>query len=277
MYVGMGLRKNEHGVFVVRIPVPKRLQETVAFVLNNGKDRQAYLQKTTGTKDKAEAKRIAVGILVEFNKTLAEAEALLAEPPLRTSLAQSEIDRIADYHYASVLAADEDFTTEGAAGDEDLVRSVARQLTQAGIEYDTPTPFDAQTPPPYGLTNRQVTKRNENLAGWLPIMKEALARGAISMVSEAIAELLDRSHLSLDPNSAAYRKLGMAVLRAEVRALEDLARRYRGDPGRRHRSRIWSRPLSHVRQMKGTPCGMRLLDGRKSGSAVPARWRNTNA
>jgi hypothetical protein len=55
MYVGMGLRKNEHGVFVVRTPVPKHLQEPVARVLSNGKDRQAYLQKSTGTKDKTEA------------------------------------------------------------------------------------------------------------------------------------------------------------------------------------------------------------------------------
>jgi hypothetical protein len=72
MYVGMGLRKNEHGVFVVRIPVPKRLQEAVARVLDNGKGRQAYLQKTTGTKHKAEAKRIAVSVLTAFNETLSE-------------------------------------------------------------------------------------------------------------------------------------------------------------------------------------------------------------
>jgi hypothetical protein len=32
----------------------------VARVLDNGKERQAYLQKTTGTKDQKEAKRIAV-------------------------------------------------------------------------------------------------------------------------------------------------------------------------------------------------------------------------
>jgi hypothetical protein len=99
----MGLISNEHGVWIVRRKVPNRLQEPVARVLNNGKDRQTFLQKSTGTKDKKEATRLAPVILVEFGKILDEAEALLAERPLRTSLALSEIDRIAAYHYASVL------------------------------------------------------------------------------------------------------------------------------------------------------------------------------
>jgi hypothetical protein len=240
MYVGMGLRKNEHGVFVVRIPVPKHLQEPIARVLSNGKDRQAYLQKSTGTKDKTEAKRIAVDVLAGFRKTLDEAEALLAERPLRTSLSQAEIDRIAEFYYATVLAADEDFTTEGHQADEDLVRSVARQLADAGIEYDMPAPLDAQRPP-YGLTNRQVTKRDAELAWYLPIMRDALSRGDIGKVSEAMAELLDRFHLNVDRNSIAYRKLGLAVLRADVRALEALERRSRGEP-------IETPPMAHLEQ-----------------------------
>ena len=55
MYVGMGLRKNEHGVWVVRQNVPKHLEAPVARVLDNGKERQAYLHKSTGAKDRAEA------------------------------------------------------------------------------------------------------------------------------------------------------------------------------------------------------------------------------
>jgi integrase len=229
MAVSMGLVKNEHGVWVVRVKVPPRLQEAVARVFDNGKARQTWLQKTTGTKNKAEAKRIAIDILAEFNKTLAEAKTLLAERPLRTALSQAEIDRIAEFHYASTLAADEDFTTDGHQADEDLVHSVADQLTAAGVEYDMPASLDGQRPP-YGLTNRQVTKREAELAWYLPIIRAALARGDISTVSEAMAELLDRSHLNLDPNGAAYRQLGLAVLRADVRAHEALARRYRGEP-----------------------------------------------
>jgi hypothetical protein len=56
-----------------------------------------------------------------------------------------------------------------------------------------------------------------------------LARGDLSFISELMAELLDRFGLNLDPQSAAYRKLGLAVLRAEVRALEALDGRAKGE------------------------------------------------
>jgi hypothetical protein len=150
MYLGMGLTKNEHGVWVVRHKVKKRLQEAVARVLDNGKERQTWLQKSLGTKDPHEAKRRAVAVLADFNKTLDQAEALLVELPLRTSLAKSEIDRIAEFYYASVLAGDEEFTSEGGKADEDLARSVARQLTEAGIEYTMAFPLDDHQPT-YGL------------------------------------------------------------------------------------------------------------------------------
>ena len=45
-----------------------------------------------------------------------EAEGLLAERSRRTTLAQAEIDRIAEFHYA-----EEAFTTVGAADSEALV------------------------------------------------------------------------------------------------------------------------------------------------------------
>ena len=91
--------KNRYGVWIVRHKVPQHLEGPVACVLNNGKERQTYLQKSTGTKDKTEAKRIAVDVLATFNETLSEAAALLTERPLRTSLMQSEIDRIAEFYF----------------------------------------------------------------------------------------------------------------------------------------------------------------------------------
>jgi integrase len=68
------------------------------------------------------------------------------------------------------------------------------------------------------------------LEWWLENAKAALGRGDISIVGETLAELLDRSHINLDPKSPSYRQLGMAVLRADVRAHEALERRYRGEP-----------------------------------------------
>src|SRR5215470_10159246 len=140
MRVTMGLIPNRHGTFIVRRAVAEHLQEPLARLRNNGKDQQTYQQKSTGTKDKKEAARLAPAILIEFDKELDEARVLIAERPLRTSLSQSEVDQIADYHYASVLADDEEFTSEFAQADEDLVRSVARQLDDAGMAYSMRTP-----------------------------------------------------------------------------------------------------------------------------------------
>jgi hypothetical protein len=163
----MGLIKNRHGVYIVRHKVPKHLEGPVARVLDNGKDRQVYLQKTTDTKDKTEAKRIAVDVLAGFRETLDQAEALLAERPLRTTLGQSEINRIAEFYYASLLKGDEEFKAEHAQADEDFTRSIAAHFDEAGIKLDMPAPLDAQRPF-YGLTDRQVTKREAELAGGYP-------------------------------------------------------------------------------------------------------------
>jgi integrase len=230
MAVGMGLIKDRNGTWIVRRKVPPRLREPVARVLNVSKQQQVWLQKSTGTKLKAEATRLAPAIMAEFAETLAKAEGLLAERPLRTTLTDQEIARLADWHYGIVLSTDEAFTTEGAAKEEELVRGIAEQLTEGGIEYTAPIPLDPYGPPAFGLSNRQLIKRAEHLADWLPIMKAALARGDVSMVSESMTELLDRAHLNLDPGCAAYRKLGLAVLRADVRAWEAVERRAKGEP-----------------------------------------------
>jgi hypothetical protein len=160
----MGLTKDRNGTWLVRKMVPKRLREAVARVLNNDKQSQMWLQRSTGTKHKDEATRLAPAIMQEFSTVLQQAEGLLAERPLRTTLTQAEIDQLAEWHYANVLAADEAFTSEGAAEDEALVRSTADQFTEAGIEYDMPYALDAK-PPAYGLSNRQLIKRGGRYCG----------------------------------------------------------------------------------------------------------------
>ncbi len=238
MYVGMGLIQNRHGVWIVRRKIPSRLQEPVARILDSGKDRRTFLQKSLATKDRKEATRLAPEVLVSFQKTLEEAEALLADRPVRTALAQSEIDRIAEFHYVSRLAGDEEFTREGGGSDDEGLRSLANQLDEAGIDYFMPIPLDAQRPT-YGLSNREVAKRDADLAFMMPIMREALSRGDVGKISEFMIELLDRFHINLDRSSPAYRKLGLAVLKAEVRALEALQRRSSGEP-------IDTPPMAHL-------------------------------
>ena len=65
----------------------------------------------------------------------------------------------------------------------------------------------------------------------MAITSPALARGDYTVIREELEELLYTFQLShLDRKSAAYRKLGMAVLAAHVRGLKDIARRNAGEP-----------------------------------------------
>jgi hypothetical protein len=95
MRVGMGLIKNEHGVWQVRKKVPKRLEAARATVLGNGKPRVSWLKETLRTKDKKHATVTAKPIMMKFDRILADAEALLAERPPRTELSETEIKQLA--------------------------------------------------------------------------------------------------------------------------------------------------------------------------------------
>ena len=57
--------------------------------------------------------------------------------------------------------------------------------------------------------------------------KEALARGNINFIRYELNELLQLFRINLDPACADYRKVALAVIRADVRALEDVLARNR--------------------------------------------------
>jgi hypothetical protein len=115
MPISMSVIQNKHGVFVVRKKVPKKLEEAAAVVTAASKPRVAFLQRSLRTKDKREARRLAPPVLMEFERVLAEAEALLMERPLRSELDPREIERIASFFYVSELAADEEGRREGGS------------------------------------------------------------------------------------------------------------------------------------------------------------------
>src|SRR5439155_16820201 len=64
----------------------------------------------------------------------------------------------------------------------------------------------------------------------LPIAKEALSRGNIEFIRYELNELLQLFRVNLDPNRPAYRRLALAIIRAEVLALEAVRARNRGEP-----------------------------------------------
>jgi hypothetical protein len=81
---------------------------------------------------------IAKPVMMKFDRILADAEASLAERPLRTSLTEAEIKQLGDYFYASELNADEEQRQRGSAEEDTLFASVHEQLVAAGVEFATP-------------------------------------------------------------------------------------------------------------------------------------------
>jgi integrase len=222
----MGLIKDRHGTFYAQRRVPERLQEAVARVLNSAKPRQVFLKKSLGTKSLKAANVAATHVLSGFDRTLAAAEDLLKDRPVISSLADAQIKRMAESYYASVLLNDEEERREGT-GSESVFQSIARQLAAAGVEYQTP--FVVGPLPEAGLSDREVVKRAKLLDFKLSA-GAALAKGDITHIREELDELLSAFQLNLDRASVAYRKLGMAVLAAHVRALKDIERRNAGEP-----------------------------------------------
>ena len=150
MRVGMGLIKNEHGVFHVRRKVPKVLEEATARVMGVPKERVSWLKETLGTKDEKQAKVLAKPVMMKYDRVLAQAEALLVEHPVRTELTEAEIKQVADYFYAHELVADEE-QREGGIGSDPGFASIHRQLTEAGINFKTP--FDGRRRDGLGLVD----------------------------------------------------------------------------------------------------------------------------
>jgi hypothetical protein len=189
MPFGMGLNKNRHGTYEARKKVPQHLEEAVARVLDNGKPKQVWLKRTLATKDFAEAKRRVKAVQIEFDRILERALELLAERPLRDTLSDAENKLIADWHYAEMLHIDDEETGEGTGRDE-AMRSIAKQLDEAGIEYDVPIP-PSDHKPNYGLSDSEFRKRVADLEFMMPLMQAALAKGDISKVDEDLDYLLN--------------------------------------------------------------------------------------
>jgi len=223
----MGLIKNEHGVYHVRRKVPKHLEAATATVMDVPKGRQSWLKETLGTKDEKRARVLAKPVMMKFDRIIAQADALLVEHPVRIELTEAEIKQIADYFYAHELGADEAIREEGIGSDPGFA-SVHRQLVEAGIEFETP--FDVAEQNGSGLSDRMMHKIEEDVSIVLPAAKEALARGNVNFIHYELNELLQVFRINLDPACAAYRKVALAVIKAEVRALEDVRARNRGTP-----------------------------------------------
>ena len=109
------------------------------------------------------------------------------------------------------------------------MRAVAAQLDAAGVSYTVPIP-PSEHAPQFGLSDADMKRQLADLQFELPIMRAALASGDVSKISEYLDELLGQFGINLDRKSEGYRRLGLAVLRRHVAALEAIQRRSQGEP-----------------------------------------------
>ncbi|MDH4982790.1 site-specific integrase [Hyphomicrobium sp. D-2] len=221
----MGVVKNRHGTYVVRKKVPKGLEEAVARVLGDERQRVAWLQRSLGTKDLKIANVAAKPILIEFDAVLAKAAALVSPIPQRDDLSDGEVKTMADYFYASLLSEDDEVRRDGA-GSQQLFREVADQVS--GVVVASAFDLD-EAAPPYGMSEREFDKHKSTVDFLLPAARKALARGDLSFVDDELDELMAVFRIGLDPSSKAYRALGTAVLKRYVQHLEALDRRNAGE------------------------------------------------
>lgn len=223
----MGVVKTRHGIYAARKKVPKGHEEAAARVLGDtGRSRVSWLQRSLGTKDLRTANTLAKPVLMEFDAILAKAAALLSPLPKRDSLSEREIAAMADYYFASVLNEDDGVRRDGT-GSELVYRDVAAQLAALGVQATTMLKVDPL--PPFGMTERELTKHRETVDVVLPEARAALARGDITFVEEDLAELMEVFRCALDPKSEAYKALGAAVLRRYVQHLEAISKRNAGE------------------------------------------------
>jgi integrase len=200
----MGLVKNSHGVFLVRKKVPERLQTAIAQLLDSDKQRVVWLQESLRTKDKREAHVLAKPVLAKFDRLVAKAEAGTAAVPARAELSDQEISRMAAYHFAELLSEDEEARSQG---------------------LDLEKGKDA---PQFGMSEREFEDHSDNLNWALSGTEDALARGNIGFIEDQLDDLLALFRVRLDRSSAAYAKLGLAVLREHLRALQAIEQRQGG-------------------------------------------------
>lgn len=229
----MGLIKDRHGTYCAQQKVPERLQVAVAKVLGNGKSKQAYLKKSLGTKDLKTANIRAKPVLAGFDRVLQSATDMAGPSRtsivLRASLNEAEISRMAEYVFAKVLAWDERIRVGGRDELKRIEVDAQREARAEGRELG-PWAYPYETLPPHGISPKQLADIREQLEDDLRAMQEALALGDVSVVQDHVHDALNVFAIRLDLSSSSYSKLGIAVLRAYVRALQAIEKRNAGDP-----------------------------------------------
>jgi integrase len=228
----MGVIKDRNGTYYAQQRVPDRLQKAVARILGKGKPKQVFLKRSLGTKVLKDANTRAKPVQIEFDRIIREAEALeKSKPPTRATLTNTEISRMAEYVYAKELQDDERTRVGGRDEYARIAELARREYLAEGRNPDELVPlWRYEDLPKYGLSAAQLTMSREHHVEDLADLRDALALSNIAAVEHHVADALDAFGINLGPNSPSYPTLGIAVLRAYVRALEDIGKRNDGHP-----------------------------------------------
>ncbi len=176
--------RRSNGTYAFRGWVPPDLRE----VIPGSTSGQKWI--SLGTRDPAEAKRLARLKSVEFDRQLAAARDRLAGNTV--DLSQPEANRLAALWLSQVLEEDEDQRAEGLSPMEFRQKEEAASIINAG-----------------GAAQ--------------------LARGDAAIMEDAMSELLSSQGLNLEPGSEAWKRLGFAMLKAQKRWAEALLARNAGE------------------------------------------------
>jgi integrase len=164
------------------------------------------------TKDPATALEKVRIESVKLDQEFKRLRRLKAAQPL-DSLSEAEIERLAAIYLNRLLTEDDELRLEGAAAAGGAIVGFSANEARRSR----------------GMSDREFVKIDETASILADGMKTALARGDTSLIEDEVDDLLEANGLKLERRSEGYRKLGLAILRATVKANEMVGRRLQGD------------------------------------------------
>jgi hypothetical protein len=126
---------------------------------------------------------------MEFDRIIARAEGLLKARPVRKSLSDAEIRRMAEYGYAHTLSMHDKYIREAPKEEADFRRFT--ELDEGPHEW-------ADAIPEYGLSDGQIADGAEVMPRLISYAEAALARGDIGHAEYKIENALETFHINLD-------------------------------------------------------------------------------
>lgn len=203
------------GVYYYRKVIPPTLRKALG-----GK---TEFRISLGTKEIAKAKRL---YLQKAEQVEAELERAASGPVQVAELSDAEIGHLVAVYVHHSLEDDDEVRFDGSAEEDNLFRSLRQQVLEAG---GTSNFSNDDAIAEAGLSNRAYQKRRETLEIVRTAYKDALARGDITVIANAVEELLEREGVSIKKSAEAYRRLSFAVLKAAVTTNELLIARQNGE------------------------------------------------